>query len=252
MGRVSRRPARRCDETRHGSRRGELGPLRRPDPTDAGAVERLPSVRVAGVGSGRRGTGRAARELFADRVLVASEPTSRSSGQPGVCLARASTPGSWSRHPATCSCPVAREGDSSRGQRAGVPAPGSARPGPASPTASRTRPPVTGGPVGRPSHPSLRRSFAASRARWPAGWMREARRTRRRRVLGRTATVTHRPNRMVWAAMARRPQPDRMPGPPSPRRRRSRGGGPPSRCLRGRPRVRTLPARPSAVAGATG
>ncbi len=114
--------------------------------------------------AGQRGMRRRGRQRAARRP-----------GRPGVGIVGAPRPETSGRHPATRSCPVAREGDAPVDDAQGclhqTPA------GPASPAAGRTRPPVTGDRLGRPSHLSQRRSRAAGRVPWPAGWTREARRT---------------------------------------------------------------------------
>ena len=125
------------------------------DPARSASVHRL---------AGRRGMHRRGRRRAARRP-----------GGPGVGIVGAPTRDTSGRHPATRSCQwrgrVTTPVDDAQGCLHQTP------PGPASPAASRTRPPVTGNRLGRPSHLSQRRSRAAGRVPWPAGWTREARRT---------------------------------------------------------------------------
>jgi hypothetical protein len=214
--------------------------------------------------------GEAVARLFADRVLVASGPTSRSadsyghrfaapgrpvaarrpggrvrlggrgaSDWPGsaggageqhevvaghVCALRERfPPGSSDRHPAIRVCGGAGGWPPPWTDEQGVPAPDAA--GPASPAAPRTRPACDRGQSG----------------------------SRDGGFLGRTATMAHRPNRIVRASAgrSRAPSDRRHHVDDGPRVLELRSWAASPLCARAA-EVRTGPARPRAAAGATG
>jgi hypothetical protein len=159
-------------------------------------------------------TGRAAREA----------PASSTRSLPAMCVHCGSAfhPG-----PRTAiqpfACAGAREGGHSRGRPAGVPAPDAA--GPASPAAPRTRPACDRGQSG----------------------------SRDGGFLGRTATMAHRPIRIVRASAgrSRAPSDRRHHVDDGPRVLELRSWAASPLCARAA-EVRTGPARPRAAAGATG
>jgi hypothetical protein len=196
----------------------------------------LPSVGAPEWGGTRSTPFRARRRPRGCSPIVGSSPPSRRGrrraarrpGRPGLGIVGAPTPGTSGHHPATRSCPVAREGDDSRGRCPRAPPPARPRVPCGKPRSAA----CDRGPVGRAGPPVAAPLACGRPVPWPAGWIREARRTSGDGGSSAgTVTVTHRPNRIVRALTAR---------------------GPPSLRVRGRPRVRTSSARPSAAAGATG